>query len=659
MHARLGAMTDGTSQRPQRAAHETVALLLLALGLAFALSPWQIVDHDALIRLAVGRSVAAHGGPPLSDPFTFRAPHQVWCNPEWLGDLLWWTAYRLGGLQAVVGLKHGLLALAFALVGLLARRLGATLPWIALVLCAGGLAAAERFTVRNYLHAYWLLPLYGHLLLSARDRPRLIWPTLPLAWLWANLHSSFVLSWILVAAYMADQWAHRKNLRGADLVVFGVHPLIPFCGPFGWHAYDQLIDHARGAEVYGQLILEWQQNSSGDRWGVPAFHLLALAGLLSFLLRENRQQLGGALLLGVALAFGYRAQRFAPLLLFMAGAVVATNLSRLTFTRRLNARGVSREPNETGRSGQGNAEKPVDGPPSLRPGVGWRPVQDFRRRQLGPLAGTGIAAILAICTAGIGLSLKRLALDVRPGPQAVARFAAALAAPGAHTFNPFNAGAHLLWLACPPLKLYLDPRNNLGHAALRDYVEKVLPNPGAFDALAARLDLELALVHTRLPRFDGLARHLGRSKQWHLLFFDGRYALYARREAKRAAHYQPQWLEALRPSLDLDYLSRVAPDALTRDLKRLSAFSPALVSVVQGVRLLNRPTLEQSEAERAATLLQQGMRGLPASPALLGYLASAWKRSGKQREAQELIKSGLGAFPRSKRLHELAEAFRR
>ena len=48
----------------------------------------------------------------------------------------------------------------------------------------------------------------------------------------------------------------------------------------------------------------------------------------------------------------------------------------------LDAGGVSHEPKEIGRWGQGNTDKPVDGPPSPASGVGRRTVQDFRGSDL-------------------------------------------------------------------------------------------------------------------------------------------------------------------------------------------------------------------------------------------------------------------------------------
>ena len=75
---------------------------------------------------------------------------------------------------------------------------------------------------------------------------------------------------------------------------------------------------------------------------------------------------------------------------------------------RLDARGVSREPEDIRRWGQGNAAKPLDGPPSPPSGVRRRPVRDFRRRHL---VGAKTTLMLALAMALVALlSTDALAL---------------------------------------------------------------------------------------------------------------------------------------------------------------------------------------------------------------------------------------------------------
>jgi hypothetical protein len=608
-----------------------VVLLLAAVISPFSVSSWQITDHDALLRLASGRTIAELGAPPLSDPLTFSRPDSIWCNPEWLGDLLWWHAHQLGGFEAVIVLKQSIIVFALLLLALLMWRTivvrrgvarhdvapqapHAALALIAAVLLLGLYAAASRLTVRNHLHAYWMIALYGHLLLSARERPWLVLGTLPAGLLWSNLHSSFLLGWGLLAAHAIerafekrqdDRW---KPLRFSALAL-AIHPLLPLLGPFGTHAYDQLLDHAWGADVYGNLILEWQklENTAADPSQL-AFHLLALIALFSFLPKRNRTQLGGALLLAAALMMGYRAHRFAPLLLFLAGPTLVANL--------------------------------------YMSGVSLKP----RGRQIATL----VAATCALTLAGSSFFAlakpQRPPLLKRPGPLLAARFLSRHAAPRARLFNPFNAGAILLWKA-QGTQLYIDPRNNLGHEHLRHYLD-VLASPERFEDERAKRPFDLVLCDLRWPRFAKLNAHLAQKrKTWRPIYFDGRYVLYVHRAAQ--PHYRPLELEVLRPTTNLSYLPD-EPIAYERDLARLKrAKSTAMLSLLRGYLALRRAGRDQSAHRQAAALLQTAMRGLPASPYPLAYLALAWHGAGELQRARKLIASGLALFPRSQMLRAL------
>ena len=77
----------------------------LAVGLGAVQSVW---THDTFGHLAQGRAIAAHGGPGLSDPFSFwRETPQPWVDYEWGSDLLTWWIYAAGGWNALVVLFGG------------------------------------------------------------------------------------------------------------------------------------------------------------------------------------------------------------------------------------------------------------------------------------------------------------------------------------------------------------------------------------------------------------------------------------------------------------------------------------------------------------------------------------------------------------------------
>ena len=469
---------------------DALAALLLAAGVV-AVSPWQMIDPDALMRLAAGRFMVQQGAVPATDPFTFTAPGAPWCNPEWLGDVVWYAAYRAGGEPGLQVLKLLLLCGAFLLVLRLARRQGASavVALALLLLLLPGLA--WRFTLRNHLHALWLIPLYGLVLNSARDNPRRVLLLLPLGLLWANLHGSFPLGWVPLAAAVVQALIQRhRRLALLSVGVLCLHPLLAAVSPHALGNYQQLLDHALHGPDYRALIMEWQSplQVSQGMMHLP-LHLLAALGLLSCLPRCNRgaRAVGPSLLLLAALALGYTSQRFIPVAVVLAGPGVAANLSRWL----------------------------AEAPDRLRSRAG--------------------GAFLAVALGLLLIAAALLRTDPRPpvlqrpsSPAALARFLAREAPPGARLFNDFDSGQWLLWLAAPRVKLYIDPRNNHGAASLRRYLDQLLPNPPLFEREVRRHGITMAEVDSAEPRAAALAAHLARSSQWTRVFFDGRRSLYAR-----------------------------------------------------------------------------------------------------------------------------------
>ena len=470
---------------------------LVLAAAVLLVSPWVMTDPDALTNLAVGRYIHQAGAVPAADPFTFSARPTTWSNPEWFGSLIWYGAYRLGGEGALQGVKLSLLVLAWLLLWLLAVRGGAG-PWLTLALLLVLLpGTAWRFTLRNHLHTLWLVPLYGLFLQAtlAGSWRRWLPALIPLGILWANLHSSFVIGWVLLAAALAGALARGdKPLVRALAAVLALHPLLALVSPHGLGNYSQLMEHLQQGVLLRGQIQEWRAPAQTLTLTARAPLLLMLTvGVLSFLPPYNRKDLRAPLLLLFGLAAAMWAQRFIPLLVFLAAPRVSLNLTRILarFSR-----------------------------PTARLALGLTLVM-------------GVLTLLQLAKEAHGVPLDPLLL--RPGTSApAARFMARHAPAGTRLFNSYNSGPFFLWIATPGTRLYIDPRNNLGMAHLRRYLVQLLPHPARFEREAQALGVSLAHVNLAEERMRPLAAHLGRSPRWVLVYFDGYHALFARRVIQNA-----------------------------------------------------------------------------------------------------------------------------
>ena len=479
--------------------HSAILAALILVGAVLLVSPRVMTDPDALTNLALGRHIHQTGAVPGEDPFTFSAPGVAWRTPEWLGALAWYELHSAGGEGALQRGKLGLLALAWVLLLQLSLRRGAT-PWIALgVLLLFMPGAAWRFTLRNHLHAFWLVPLYGLLLARVRHaaspRARTAWllAMLPAAILWANLHASFVLGWFLISAAALDAWraGQGRVVRGL-LALLCLHPLLAMVSPHGPGNYDQLLEHVRLLSLLRGEIQEWGA-ASQTLTATARVPLLLLVGVgpLSFVPRYNRQAPGALLLVAGAVALAIGAQRFIPLAVFLAAPAVAANLARI----------IARVPRR---------------PRALATGL------------------TVLVALLGVFALHRGAAAEPLEpLLLRAyTPAPAARFLAANAPPGSRLFNGYDAGPFFLWLAhrtgVDPLRVYIDPRNHRPEL-LRRYLRELLPSPPALEREVEALGITLAHVDLDQERSRALAVHLGSSPRWALVFFDGAHAIFARR----------------------------------------------------------------------------------------------------------------------------------
>jgi hypothetical protein len=489
----------------------TPAAAVLLVVATVLVSPWRMVDPDGLSHLAVGRLIVETGTVPRTDPFTFAAPERAWSNPEWLGDVAWFVAFRAGGEPGVVALRLALVILGVLLALRLARRQGAgTLPAFALLLAVlpAGLA---RFTERNHVHALWLIPAFGLVLWplvragsgvgdppadapAAGSRTRRLVGLALLMIVWANLHGSFPLAWLLLVAALAQAVvageARRPGVRGV-IALLALAPLLGMVSPHLWRNYGQLLDHLAGAATYRSVIVEWRPPLAAPAplMHLP-LHLLAAVGVASFVPRCNRREAGAAVLLLVGLVLAYASQRFVPEAAMLAVPPVAANLTRVA-------------------AGSTAAFRRLLAATLLCVALALGAFAAWGARRAGP------TSVLA-----------------RPGsPAAAARFLVGEPA-GARVVAPFDAGPWLLWEGRGRFTLYLDPRNNLGAAHLRRFLQEILPHPARFEAEAGRLGVTHVLVDRRDPRSAALATHLAASPTWGQPYADPRYAIFARLPAR-------------------------------------------------------------------------------------------------------------------------------
>jgi hypothetical protein len=168
-------------------------------------------DSDMFWHLATAKWAIDHGALLRQDVFSSTVAGQPYAVGEWLGELILYAAYALGGWGGIAFLR-GLLVATFAFFAArLVRRSGAppivTLPLIVAVL----LVSAITWTDRPQLWTLAFTPALLDLLFAIRaGRTRLLLVLPPLFLLWANVHGGYPLGLAITGAFAVEALVLRR-----------------------------------------------------------------------------------------------------------------------------------------------------------------------------------------------------------------------------------------------------------------------------------------------------------------------------------------------------------------------------------------------------------------------------------------------------------------
>ncbi len=303
----------------------------LAVGLpAFvvALSPLSTVDLAYGVR--AGQLVIGGGGIPRVDAFTFTAAGLPWVDQQWLAHVVFGEAFSLGGWAGLHVLWVGVVA---ATVGLIARAAfvaGAGLRTAVFVALVGFLVAAQGIGLRA--QALGLLCLAALLLVVAgrRGRPLGLWLAVPLLALWANLHGSFVVGLVLLAATAVDDRRDRSAAR-RDLGVLAAAAIATLANPYGVDAWRYVASIGTDPTI-STFVTEWRHTDPLQPAGAAFYASIAAAVVVVAVAarRARRPDVGSLLWLGILAALGAWALRAVAWWGIGAVPVIAVAVGRWT-----------------------------------------------------------------------------------------------------------------------------------------------------------------------------------------------------------------------------------------------------------------------------------------------------------------------------------------
>ncbi len=230
----------------------------LAIGLpvlAAVIAPFPTVD--LAYHLRAGGEILDTGAIPRVDTWTYTAAGMAWQDQQWLAQVALALAYRLAGWTGLVLLRAALVGIAFGLLFDLCRRRSGSVRVAAWLTLAAFGCAAITLGLRPQLFGVALFAAVLWLVLRRREAPRLVWLTVPLVVVWANVHGSFILAPALVAIALAEDLIERDPRWKVTVGLLVATVLATFVNPFGPGVWGYAVGISTNSLITSQ-ITEWQ-----------------------------------------------------------------------------------------------------------------------------------------------------------------------------------------------------------------------------------------------------------------------------------------------------------------------------------------------------------------------------------------------------------------
>jgi hypothetical protein len=542
-----------------------------ALGLVLSAS-FRIIDGDFWQHLVVGKAIWQLHAVPQIHLWTWPNYGFREVLPSWGFRALLWPFWSAGGVVGLFVWRWWTMLAAFALGWAAARRMGARglTPLLWIVVCS--LVYRQRSLARPETLAAVLLALEIWILEARRAAAAA--PTGPapgarggdptpwlivVAWIWANVHISYFLGFIPIAAHLVDDLRSGRRSAARRLAVTGVGALaVSFINPFGWRALWQPFDYMirlRNDPLFhgiGELRpVRWTAHLR-DATFVP---LVGWPLLLAWRARRFGLDVAEALLCLFFTAYAASSQRFLGAHAVVAASYAARDLDAWVGTRRW--------PGWTAR-------------PAVRAAL----------------------AVLAIVAAGFPEWSRAdrplaIAIDMKRFPVAACDFMAAHGVAG-RGFAPTDVGGYQLWRFWPDRSRlpWMDihqagtPRDRGDYAA-------VFSRRAGWAQITRRITFDyVVLGRYQLPG-DSLRDVLDADSTWALVFLDDAGSIYVRRSGPlsavadsfgyRALGAGPERMLALAAAWEADPVLRARAHA---ELEREAASSSLNAGAERGLGLV-------------------------------------------------------------------------
>jgi len=460
------------------------------------------VDGDLGRHLAIGKYILTTRLIPTQDLFSHTMAGEALTPHEWLAQVAFAMAYRLGGLDGVVIFCALLIAATFSILFRQCyQRSGMLLAGLGFTILAAA-AASLHWLPRPHLFTLLFLVLWVGELEGLRQGTHRRWWTLPILMLiWVNIHGAFIAGFVVWGIYLVGSlvefWAGKSSEGGGfgdnanllPIVYGGVLSLaVSLINPVGLRLWDTSLSFLHNRYLVGHTVEylspDFQQASS---W---PFLILIVLSIVLLGLSQTRRSLVSILMLAAWTAMGLISARNIPLYAVVTAPILAGAFANWIRESRLS-----------------HGVMPIDDRISA--------VEASFRGGLWPILIVGLFIIAYFGGLGLNSISSRNGFSPQVFPvQAIDWMKAEqISGPG---FNYFPWGGYILYRAWPEQHVFIDGQTDFYGESLTRQYETVLTQSEGWRQVLAEYGVRWVLM----PVNAGLARALESEEGWRIRYQD-------------------------------------------------------------------------------------------------------------------------------------------
>ncbi|MDJ0959845.1 MAG: hypothetical protein QNJ88_04240 [Acidimicrobiia bacterium] len=225
-----------------------------------------IGDNSFLWHVRAGEIQLSAGEVLRSDPFSFTELGAPWRTQSWLLELLYgWLFMQSGGLQWVPAVIFLTMSATFVFLGLAVYRWVRDPVRTAIVLLVMAWVAFFFAVPRPVSASFLLLALMAVVL---QNEERVGWAIVPILWLWAAVHGS----WVVGGGLVVLEAARRRSWRLVELgAIGGVATLLTAHGIGTWQIFVSFLSNREALD----FLSEWARPDYTNPFITPALLVVA------------------------------------------------------------------------------------------------------------------------------------------------------------------------------------------------------------------------------------------------------------------------------------------------------------------------------------------------------------------------------------------------